>query len=308
MSMMADDSLFIPSSVRAAISIRNAAEDPRIAETVIENMVASEPMVAAALLRLANSAAFRRQEPAESVGVAIKLLGMGHVRLVASQVAMLQLVRGIRGRAARMVAEGLLLHSISIATFAEELARLTRGVDPRRVATLALFHEMPTFHFLAGSNQAPERYETLADICHLIKTVRLRSFEMLMQDFSLPSLAIPRNDEWSLVDQAHAYVAHPNPIALHPEESGDNGLLPPERVFVLQATADAAYVTLVEGPVPADVKEMLREESERPIPGREEAAVDAAAAETGGEARLEETPRPRLLSRLHTLLAGLFGR
>ena len=300
MNPISDDAFFVPSSVRAAVSIRNATEDSRIAETVIERMVASEPMVAAALLRLANSAAYRRAEPADSVSQAIMMLGMGEVRAVASQIAMLQLVRGIRGRAARMVAESLLLHSLSISLFAEELARASPDLDRGRVGTLGLFHEMPTFHLLAGSNQNPDQFATLEAIDAVAKSRRLRSHEMLMQDLGLPSLAVPRIDEMALVDRAHAYVTHPNPLSMHPDEAGDRSGISPERIVMLQAGAEAAYVTLVEGPIPHEVSEAAAESGPVPIaytPG------DQIEAESDDP---RPPPRKGLLHRLQSLLVDIF--
>ncbi|MCB1914782.1 MAG: HDOD domain-containing protein [Rhodocyclaceae bacterium] len=298
---IADDAFFIPSSVRAAVSIRNATEDARIAETVIERMVASEPMVAAALLRLANSAAYRRAEPAESVSVAIMVLGMAEVRAVASHVAMLQMVRGIRGRAARLVAESLLLHSISVSQFAEELARASPGLNAARVGTLALFHELPTFHLLAASNHDPDRFASLEAISGIVRTTRLRSFEMLMQDLALPSLAVPRVDEMALVERAHAYVTHPNPMSMHPQEAGACGEIPPERIVMLQACAEAAYVTLVEGPIPHAVREIVAESEQAAV-----APPPTMLPEVDDDAP-PPPPRRGLLARLQNLLVGIFN-
>ena len=237
----------------------------------------------------------------ESVADAVMLLGMGEVRAVASQVAMLQIVRGIRGRAARMVAESLLLHSISISVFAEHLAREREGCEASRVATLGLFHEMPTFLFLAGSNQSPEKFETLSDISRLSEAIPLRSFELLMQDFGLHSLAIPRTAESQVVDQAHCFVTHPNPLRIHPLEGGDRKGMPPEQIVLLQAMADAAYVTLVEGPLPEC-------RDSRPPPasiGLE--AQDDEPEEPHGDQQAPEAPRGGLVARLQAMLGSLFG-
>ncbi|MCB1889547.1 MAG: HDOD domain-containing protein [Rhodocyclaceae bacterium] len=300
MSMMADDPVFIPSSVRAAITIRNAAEDPCINDVAIQRMVAAEPTVAAALLRLANSATYRRGKLVESVADAVMLLGMGEVRAVASQVAMLQIVRGIRGRAARLVAENLLLHSISVSTFAEQIARGIDGCEPGRVATLGLFHEMPTFLLLAGSNQSPEKFETLADISRLAETVPLRSFELLMQDFGLHSLAIPRVVEAEAVEQAHLYVTHPNPLRMHPLEGGERKGMAPEQIVLLQAMADAAYVTLVEGPLPAS-------RDAHPPPCEEMLEMPVEEADGEPVTPPQAPPRGGLVAKLQAMLGTLFG-
>ncbi len=304
MSILADDPVFIPSSVRAAITIRNAAEDPCINDVTIQRMVSSEPTVAAALLRLANSATYRRGKLIESVADAVMMLGMGEVRAVASQVAMLQIVRGIRGRAARLVAENLLLHSISVSTFAEQIARGVDGCEPARVATLGLFHEMPTFLLLAGSNQSPEKFETLADISRLAETVPLRSFELLMQDFGLHALAIPRIVETEAVELAHAYVTHPNPLRMHPLEGKERKGMEPEQIVLLQAMADAAYVTLVEGPLPE-----TRDSHPPPVEHVADEATDPPPSETpkGSGKASPEASRGGIVAKLQAMLGTLFG-
>lgn len=249
MTALENDPRFIPTSVRAAVSIRNATEDPQISEHDIERMVRAEPMVAAALLRMANSAAFRVGEATADIGQAVFALGLAQVRSIASHVAMLQLVHGIRPRAARAAAEALLLHSISVSAFAEQLARQEGYPEGPRLASLGLFHEVSMFLFLAQANRVPEEFEAIADAKARLKRVPLRSYELIMQDLGLPELAVPTLAESALVDRAHAFVAHANPLTAHPAEGGDRSALSGELVLITQARADAAYVSLVEGAV-----------------------------------------------------------
>ena len=250
MNALVDDPRFIPTSVRAAVSIRNATENPEIGEHAIEAMVCAEPMVAAALLRMANSAAYRRGDAVTEVGQAIFTLGLSQVRMAASHVAMLQLVHGVRPRAAKGAAESLLLHSISISTFAEILARKASYPEAPRVASLGLFHELPAFLFLARANRAPQDFESLADIRGVLERTPLRSYELVMQDLGLPELAVFNHVESALIDRAHAYVSHPNPLQLHPSEDADRTELSGEEVVKAQEQADASFVVLVQGAVP----------------------------------------------------------
>lgn len=250
MSQPAEDPRFIPTSVRAAVSIRNAAEDPRIEGWVIEDMVAAEPVVAAALLRVANSAAHRRSAPVVSPADAVRRLGLVQVRAVASRVAMWQLVHGIRGRVERIAAEGLLLHSISAAAFAARLASAAGGLDGDRVESLALFHELPLFAFLARADRERARCETLSELSADVGAHPLVTYEQVMQDLGLAELAVIGRREQAVLDGAHRYLARPNPVLAHPFEGFPGDEIDPEEAASIQAEADACYVLLVEGAVP----------------------------------------------------------
>lgn len=294
MTSLVEDFQFIPTSVRAAVSIRNAAEDPNVCETVIESMVGAEPIVAASLLRLANSAAYHRSQSIDSVSAAVRCLGLAHVRSVASHVAMLQLVRGIRGRVARSMAEALLLHSISIAAFGECLAAKGRRHDPARVDTLGLFHELPTFLFLSGSNRQPKQFESREQICALYARTVLRSYEMVMQDLGLPDFAVLHVGEQKLLDRAHRLVVHANPlIADAAAAAAADDALDPDEIQAVQARADESFVRLVEGPMPR-----AHVHAAHAMPETRGAAADAAPARSGSD----------LMARLKRRLLGLFGR
>ena len=230
------------------MTIRNAAEDPDVGAAVLEHMVSVEPNVAATLIRLANSSLLRRGAPVEAVRTAVQLLGTGEVRAVASQVAMLQLVHSTQGKSARWIAENLLWHAISVSTFAEALAIELGEGDPYRVATLGLFHELPTFHLLASAQRQLGTVDvSIAQVVERVAGGSPRSLELLMQDIGLPQLAAPRRDEWMLVDLAHAYSARANPIAMHAAEDLPGDQLEPQRIDRLQAQADVVYWALMGG-------------------------------------------------------------
>ena len=246
----------IPTSVRAAMTIRNAAENPAISPAVLEHMVSAEPSVAAALIRLANSPLLRRGASVEAVRTAVQLLGSGEVRAVASQVAMLQLVRSTQGKSARWIAENLLWHAISVSTFAEALAIELGEGEPHRVATLGLFHELPSFHLLASAQRQLGTVDvSIAQVIQRVASGSPRALQLLMQDIGLPQLAAPRRDEWMLVDLAHAYTARANPIAMHAAEDQPGDQLSPQRIDRLQAQADAVYWALMGGNTHALVDE-----------------------------------------------------
>ena len=255
----------IPTSVRAAMTIRNAAENPAVSPSVLEHMVSAEPSVAAALIRLANSPLLRRGAAVEAVRAAVQLLGAGEVRAVASQVAMLQLVHSTQGRSARWIAENLLWHAISVSAFAGALAVEVGEGDPLRVETLGLFHELPSFHLLAcAQRQLGSHDVSIAQVIERVSTGTPRRLEWLMQDIGLPQLAAPRRDEWMLIDLAHGYSARANPIAMHAAEDEQGCQLTPQRVDRLQARADTLYWALMGG----DTNALMGEGDEAPTEKR----------------------------------------
>lgn len=293
MTDFAEDPRFIPTSVRAAVAIRNATENPAIGEHDIERMVCAEPVVASALLRMANSAAYRLREPVTDVGQAVFTLGLAHVRSVASHVAMLQLVHGIQPRAARAIAEAVLLHSISVAAFAERLGRERGHQEAPRLASLGLFHELPVFLFLAQANRLPEEFASLASAQARMQRIALRSYELIMNDLGLPELAVLKAAELAFVDRAHAYVAHRNPLRAHPADGGKREELTPEQIAATQAKADADFVNLVEGVV-------VR--SHQAATG----AAPAAVAPPAAQAPVREPMHTGLIARVERLWDAIF--
>lgn len=202
----------LPTSMRVAIAIRNAAQNTRANEQDIDDLVASEPVVASSMLHFANSSAFRRRAPVSSIRDATKLLGFATVREIAAHVAMMQLVHGIRAPILRALAEDLFRHSLTVSCIAEFLAADLHHPEPGRVGANALFHELPLFCWLVGIDRAGDCPPTREGVREAAQGARLLSRESVMRDLGLDEFAIPPVTDSSVVELAHGTDWDPNPL------------------------------------------------------------------------------------------------
>jgi hypothetical protein len=158
MTMMpAEKSPVMVTSMRVANAIHGLLTDPSVHMTTLSTAIHAEPCISAAVLRVANSAAFARESQVTDLKHAIALIGTAKVRVLALQIVLRQLVEGIRHARARKVAEAVWAHSIELGCLAEQIAKV-RGVDGDYCHVLALFHDLPAFQFLNSAKECPEQF------------------------------------------------------------------------------------------------------------------------------------------------------
>lgn len=202
----------LPTSMRAAIAIRNAAQNTSANEKVIDDLVASEPVVAASMLHFANSAAYRRRGTISSIRDATKLLGFATVREIAAHVAVMQLVNGMRSSVVRATAEALFRHCLTVSCVAQYLATDLGHVEPGRVGALGLFHELPLFCWLLQQDRAHGNTRSAAELREAAGSARLLGIESIMRDLGLEEFAIPSVADRSVIEMAHGTSWDPNPL------------------------------------------------------------------------------------------------
>jgi putative nucleotidyltransferase with HDIG domain len=119
----------------------------------VAQIAASDPSLAASLLRAVNGAAFGLSRKVTSVAEAVSYLGFGVVRSLVVQLRLEQ-VMPLRSPAAALAAEDLWIHSLAVSYMADALAQRVSDVDRGFVATLGLLHDIGRLAIIA---QFPDR-------------------------------------------------------------------------------------------------------------------------------------------------------
>jgi hypothetical protein len=153
----AEQSPVMVTSMRVANAIHGLLTDPQMHMSTLSRAIHVEPCISAAVLRVANSAAYGLDAQVTDLTHAIGLIGTAKVRVLALQIVLRQLVEGIQDPLARKVAETVWSHSIELGCLAEQIA-LVRGVDGNYCHVLALFHDLPAFQILNESRVSPEAF------------------------------------------------------------------------------------------------------------------------------------------------------
>lgn len=130
----------IPTLPTTVAQVLQIVDDPNCSAGRLGTLVASDPSLAARVLRLANSAYYGFPRAISAVPQAITLLGFATLRNVALSSAVFDLFRPGKGQQLDMVA--LWKHSIGAAAAAKLVARRVRFTPLEKAFTAGLLHDI----------------------------------------------------------------------------------------------------------------------------------------------------------------------
>lgn len=124
-----------------AMRVMRIADDPSATEDDLQEVLESDPALAARVLRVVNSAFYRRQREVSSPRGAIKLLGVSAIRNIALAASLHRLYRGRRAITGFDPAE-LWAHCVAVGAAARELGRRVPNVVPEEAMVAGLLHDI----------------------------------------------------------------------------------------------------------------------------------------------------------------------
>ena len=153
---LAGDMVF-PTCFDTALHLRAELQNPDVSVARIAKVVGLEPLVAAKLLHIANSAFFNPSGiPVCTLPDAIVRLGVNLVRTTALAVAMNQLLRSREMVVFEELTNMLWEHSIRTAVAARVLAHSQTRLNPDEALLAGLVHDLGAFYMLYRATQYPE--------------------------------------------------------------------------------------------------------------------------------------------------------
>jgi putative nucleotidyltransferase with HDIG domain len=137
--------------------VRRATEDENTSAAEIARLVALDPALSARLLRVANSALYRRggAKPVDSLQVAIARLGHDTVRNLVAGLAMQQLFQS-PSPALKARMQALWIHSTEVASLSSVLAARFTKLDREEALLAGLLHDIGALPILARAEDFPE--------------------------------------------------------------------------------------------------------------------------------------------------------
>ncbi len=136
-----DGTLNLPSMPEVAMRIRDAALRPNVSVHEIAQIVQIDPVVAAGILRSANSAALRGSQPINSLSEAVIRLGFEATRSLATRIAVSQIFKA-RTPLIRRRMHLLWEHSVQTSALASVLARHCGTLSPDHAQLTGLLHDI----------------------------------------------------------------------------------------------------------------------------------------------------------------------
>ncbi len=146
----------LPTLPAAASAALGMARDPEADVAKLCRVIQTDIGLSARVLRVANSAALGRRNPARKLQEAIITIGLRKTCDILVAACAKRLYEGATGRA-----EELWNHSLAVAVAAEELARVTRTVEVGCAFLPGLFHDVGRVAFFLADETAAEVIEGL---------------------------------------------------------------------------------------------------------------------------------------------------
>lgn len=136
-------SIRVPSLPDVVARLQSMLADPEVGMAELGAVVATDPPLAARVLRTANSAVYGLREPVQTVSRAAAVLGVGTLRNLVLQVCLMDAFAHLADDEASDL-ERLWRHSIAAALAAQRLGMRARRrlVDPYDAYTCALLHDL----------------------------------------------------------------------------------------------------------------------------------------------------------------------
>ncbi len=151
-----DGVLSFPTVFDLSLRIKKLADDPDSSLNDIASAVKAEPVLAAKVIRMANTLSMNPYRgEVSSLKDAITRIGLSTLRCLAFAVAAEQLARDHRSRQMRLVATGLWMHAIDVAAWSFALARERERANPDGAMLAGLLLDIGQFYLLARAARYP---------------------------------------------------------------------------------------------------------------------------------------------------------
>jgi putative nucleotidyltransferase with HDIG domain len=180
-----------PTFSHATMKVRAAIDQPDIDADRLAQVISTEPLLAARLVQMANSAALNPGgRPVGDIRNAILRVGMASVRSVAIAVALEQLRAEARSPAFQPFAEAAWHHSIEVAAVAHVLAKRLSRLSPDEALFAGLVHDIGHFYLLSQASHYPELEQDPDQLAQVLAEWHPSIGRAVLHEFHLPDAVL----------------------------------------------------------------------------------------------------------------------
>lgn len=183
--------LSFPTVFDLSLRIKALADNPDSSLAEIASAVKAEPVLAAKVIRMANTLSMNPYR-GEISGLkeAIARIGLSTLRCLAFAVAAEQLARDHRSRQMRLVATGLWMHAIDVASWAFAFARERDRPNPDGAMLAGLMLDIGQFYLLARAARYPALEGDMPRFAELVTLWDEPVRTAVLEAFDLPEVII----------------------------------------------------------------------------------------------------------------------
>ncbi|ANQ85434.1 HDOD domain-containing protein [Azoarcus olearius] len=183
--------LNFPTSLDVSLRIKRLADDPASSLEDIANVVRAEPVLSAKVVRMANAVLLNPYgAQITSVNDAVKRIGLASLRCLAFAVAAEQLSQDHRSKQIRLIASGLWMHSVDVASWCYAFSRHLRTVTPDTAMLAGMMVDIGQFFLVARASAYPALEENLDRFAEFVSTWSDPVARAILEVFELPEAVL----------------------------------------------------------------------------------------------------------------------
>jgi HD-like signal output (HDOD) protein len=197
--------LSFPTCVDASRRVLKAVENPDVDFAMLARIIVAEPLLAAKVIRLANSVALNRtNRPVRDVRQAVLRVGTDLTKALAVVLMMDQLRQASRHSGCQDLSRHLWEHSIHTAALSFVLARKLTSLNADEVMFAALVGDLGRFYLLSLIADYPALLEDSSVLAQTINDLASQATTLV-----LAKLRLPDSVAATLIDSRHGSAAMP---------------------------------------------------------------------------------------------------
>ncbi len=179
--------LNFPTAFDVSMRIKRLADDLGSRVEDIAGLVRAEPVLSAKVIRMANTAMLNPHgAQVTSVTEAVRRIGLSSLRCLAFSVAAEQIAQDHRSRNMRLIASGLWMHSVDVASWSHALARHLGTVNPDTAMLAGMLASIGQFFLLARASAYPALEENLNSFAGFVSIWSEPAGRAVLETFELP--------------------------------------------------------------------------------------------------------------------------
>ncbi|MCK9258839.1 MAG: HDOD domain-containing protein [Azoarcus sp.] len=182
-----DGRLNFPTSLDVSLRVKRLADDPDSSLDAIASVVKAEPVLSAKAVRMANAVLLNPYgSNISDVNTAVKRIGLASLRCLAFAVAAEQLSQDHRSKHMRLIASGLWMHSVDVASWSYAIARHLRTTNPDTAMLAGMMVDIGQFFLLARASTYPALEENLERFAEFVSVWNEPVGRAILEVFELP--------------------------------------------------------------------------------------------------------------------------
>ncbi len=152
--------LVFSASVATSLKVQEAIDVPNCSAESAAKIILNEPLLAAKVVAVANSAAYSRPSgEVTNVKAAINRLGFNTLRALIASLVVKQIAGASKNLVIRSKVNQLWEHSAQVAALAQVLAKRVSKLDPDTAMFAGIVHEVGAFYMLSRADEFPALLE-----------------------------------------------------------------------------------------------------------------------------------------------------